>query len=836
MNKLVVCCLAAMGLAFALQANTYTLKSSISGVDFDWSDGANYVEEPAGGPLAGDTIVIPNGVTALMSAAASKDAFLGKMNVQVDAGAVLKTYHDGRDAKSSRYQSYVKTLTGSGTVTISDSQPSDVYADLVISSSCVFDGQIEGRLHYRMLNGVKFTISQNQPNLAGSALYRDTSELWLGCVGAIGASSGGLNLSTDSTLGYIGAPGLRESLSKPSYEGKYFRMDSGAYGGLTFDLTMNDVTSQRYVVLKGSNTTESIFGFQSKSAGGPIYMRKEGTGSWQLKNTTEAKGFCQYDGVTDIQGGVLSYTDALSPIGSKSALGTATNLFRWGAANALPDSDRIPYAILLGGDATNPGFLRSASVIEGIHSNYDRLVGLTGCGGFLSSQSRHAYAGISAASAGEKTLILDGEVDVCDTVSNVTDGEGVVSVEKRGSGTWTLRPPCDITGKISVKAGQLNLGSGPVSENYTWYRLRMKTNAFQDPLFAEAAKGYYETLSGKALPDKTKLRISVAEFMFFDANGNRQCVYPMRHCKNGVDYFNGKLVTDNNTIAYQSTNRWALTCQPGQFTAENPTADWKSFSSSVRAFGALFEGGADQSDAAYEAGTFHYNDWFDLTLEHNLDITDESTWVGVILRPTNNTPTLVACDFCNQDGDATQWVGRNLTAFDVAGSTDGVNWETLLDVRLPALGHNSSKSGAGPTTRTITAANLAKCYQFSQTTPTSSEVPAFDLSATVSVEPGAKLFCSSAVKISKLAIGADGMGAVSGGAELTAKGTISIDALPEGMISKTFATGLKTVSGASNLANWTLLVDGRPGRYNHEYDAETGSLTVTRKPFVLLFK
>lgn len=834
MNKLVVCCLA-FGLTFALQANTYTLKSSVSGVDFDWSDGSNYVEEPADGPKAGDMIVIPTGVTALMSAAASGDGFLGTMDVKIESGAVLKTYHDGRTS-GSRYQSYVRTLTGEGTITVPDTQPDGVYGDLAIMSSCVFDGQFVGPLHYRMMNGVKFTISQNQPNMGGSSLFRDTSELWLGCVGSIGAKSGGLNLGTDSTLGYIGAPGLSESLSKPSYEGKYFRMDSGAYGGLNFDFTMNDVVSQRYVVLKGSNTTESVFGFESKVAGGPIYMRKEGTGSWRLKNATEDKGYCQYDGVTDVQGGVLSYTGELSPIGETSALGTATNLFRWGAANSLPDSDRIPYAILLGGDETNPGFLRSHSVSEGIHTNYDRLIGLTGFGGFLSSKSRHSYNGISAASAGEKTLVLDGEIDVNDTVSGVTDGEGVVSIEKRGAGTWTVRPPFDITGKVTVKAGRLNLGAGPVTEHYTWYRLRMKTNAFQDPLLADQAKEYYETLGKTTLPDSYKRRIAVAEFMFFDAGGNRQCLYPMRHAKKNVDYVNGNLVTDDHTITFQATNRYALACQPGQFTAENPTADWSSFASSARAVCALFEGGALQTEEAYAAGLYHYNDWFDLTLKHNLDINDESTWFSVILRPTNNTPPLVACDFCNQDGDATQWVGRNMTAFDVSASTDGVNWDSLLDVRLTALGHNSSKSGAGPTTRTLTADKLAKCYQFSQTAPTQPAVESLNLSATVVVDPGATLYCTAPVNISKLAIGADGMGTISGGAALAATGSVEVEPLPAGMLSKTYTTSLKDVSGAANLADWTVVAGGKEDIYDHTYDAETGSIIVSRKPLKILFK
>ena len=52
------------------QGTTFTLKSSVSETDFDWSSGVSYVGDPATGPAAGDTIIIPNGVTAKASAAA----------------------------------------------------------------------------------------------------------------------------------------------------------------------------------------------------------------------------------------------------------------------------------------------------------------------------------------------------------------------------------------------------------------------------------------------------------------------------------------------------------------------------------------------------------------------------------------------------------------------------------------------------------------------------------------------------------------------------------------------------------------------------------------------
>ncbi|MBQ3344273.1 MAG: hypothetical protein IJG84_20410, partial [Kiritimatiellae bacterium] len=828
---------AAMSGLSAFGATTFTLKSSVSGVDFNWSDGANYVGDPTEGPKADDTIIIPSGVTALMSAEASTAEMLGKINVRLESGAVLKTYHDGRTS-GSRYKSSVRTLTGSGTVTTPDSQPADVYADLDLRASCVFDGQIEGKLHYRMHNGVRFTITQNQPKLEGAPLFKDTSELWVGCVGSLGLGNFnlGFNLGTDSTFGYIGAPGLFENLSRPSYAGTCFRVDSGAYGGLTFDFTMHsDVQSQRYVVLKGSNTTESVLGFTAKDGSGPIYMRKEGTGSWKLKNAVGAAGYHQYDGVTDVREGILDFEGELTAVGEMCALGTANRLYRDGADANLPAADEIPYAILLGGEGTE-GFLRAAS--PDVIINHDRLIGLSTSGGFRSSKARLFLKGITAASAGEKTLVLDGDQEGYDAVAAVTNGIGVVSIEKRGTGTWTVRPPCDITGKLVVKEGRLNLGAGPYKSTYDWYRLRLKCNAFQDPLFKDKVKGYYETKSGKTITDTVIRRIAVSEFMFFDAEGNRQCIYPMRHYKEDVDYVDGKLVNNNYTIAMQATNEYAHLCQPGQFSVENRTADGGGFTSNARAFCGLFEGGGLTTDDAYAAGTFHYEDYFDKTLSHKLDIEDESTWVGVILRPADGTPPLVACDLIQKDVDDNQWTGRQLTAFDVCGSTDGLTWDPLLDVHLQELGITTSgyRSGASYSTKKITAKQLANCFSLGKTGPEESS-ETLELAATVSVAPGATLGCLGKVTISKIALSTNGMGAVEGtDLTLAENGTFVVANLAPDVAEQTFRTSLKNVDGAANLGGWAAVSEDGTKTYGLRYNPETGDVTVRKLGCMLIVR
>ena len=808
---------------------TFTLKSSVSGVDFDWSLGSNYEGDPAQGPAAGDTIVIPTGVTAIANeAAAAKEGTCGICNIQIGEGGTFQVYTNG----VKRTKTYVQTITGTGTVR----QPAKDAYDLEIQKTCVFDGKLVGALNYRIYQA--FTLTDvDQSGLTGSPLISENARFRLPRLGKDGSilGTGSFNMNSGSVVEYIGGPDITgESYSPAVWSGTAYIFDAGAYGGFTYSGKAGSSAVQWNLTLTGSNTTAAVYsGYRdintSSSYFGPLAIAKEGTGTWLMKKNGNNK----YGSVVEVREGTLAFDDVLAPMGVNCSLGLANSLYKFGKT-AMTDANKVDYAILLGGDRTE-GFLQSAYVGNTIVSNYDRLVEIKSAGGFKSGTGRVLFSGITAAGAGEKTLILDGDVQGYDAVTAVTNGAGVVSIEKRGTGTWTVRPPCDITGKLTVKEGRLNLGVGPTKTTYDWYRLRMKSNAFNDPMFKETVKEYYETIGKTTLPDSTKRRIAVAEFMFFDAEGNRQCVYPMRHYKKDVDYNPSLGRTEDQTyhIAMQSTNEYALLCQPGQFSIENMAVDGGLFRSSTRAFCALFEGGADQTDEAYAAGTFHYNDWFDLTPSHVLDINDESTWVGIILRPTNNTPPLVACDFVQQDGDNGQWTGRNLTAFDVCGSTDGLTWDPLLDVHLDMLGYGAA-SGAGPTTRKITAANLAKCFQLSKTGPELS-TEAFDLAATVSVAPGATLACFGTVSISSIKLSDAGMGTIEGAnVSLAEEGSFEVEKLMSS--SKTFHTSLKGLSGADNLARWKATVNGVEQNYDVAYDAATGDVTVSKRGLMLLVR
>lgn len=189
--------------AFEAGAADFTLKSSVSGTDFDWSLGANYVGEPASGPRSGDKIIIPSGVTAIVNeAAAAKTGTCGICDIEVQSGGTMVAF----DNSDKREITYVRTITGAGTVTSAGAKADD----LSIGSSCVFDGIFAGVLNLRFRTGVRFEVTRADHPGTGAPINENNSTYVInrylpasgsGC--APGYNSFNFNLG--SVVEYIGA-------------------------------------------------------------------------------------------------------------------------------------------------------------------------------------------------------------------------------------------------------------------------------------------------------------------------------------------------------------------------------------------------------------------------------------------------------------------------------------------------------------------------------------------------------------------------------------------------------------------------------------------------------
>ncbi|MCQ2391764.1 MAG: hypothetical protein MJ240_10105 [Kiritimatiellae bacterium] len=807
--------------ALVAQGVTFTLKPSVSGTDFDWSNGASYVGDPATGPAAGDTIVIPNGVTAKASAAArTTSGICGICNIHVEEGGVFEVY----TAAAARTQTSVRTVTGLGTLM----QPDAANAfDLNILEPCTFDGKIVGKLNYRV--NKEFTLTDaDQGQCTGSPIILSKARLRLARFSANGnkiLGTGSFNMYTQSVIEYVGGPDISGEVCEAAiWSGLNMVFDAGAYGDFTYGGKFGADSVPWNIVLTGSNTVAAVYsGYRDVTVGkaAPVAFAKEGVGTWHMARNASAK----VGGVFEVREGVLSF-DTLAPIGENCSLGLANELYRFGAT-AVTEENRANYAILLGGNGT-AGFLQCAPGNVGLVSNHDRQISLHGAGGFLSGGGRAHYVGVTADSAGEKTLILDGTENRYDTVTALTNGPGVVSVEKRGIGSWSLCAPFDFTGRLTVKQGRLDIWNGS-GEKYEWYRIRFKCNAYQDPLFREQALASYRENLKKDASASEQRNVTVGEFMFYDAAGNRQCIFPLEHGLKGVTAEN------EYTVFAQATNASAVLCRPGEFGMVNPAHN--AWFTKYRPPAGLFEGGANAS-GAYDL-PFHYSDWFSQSPDVALDPNDPSTWVGVILHVTNGTPPLVACDFINQYNLVDGYCGRNVTMFDVSASADGLAWDVLLDHRFTELHANGSvcDSGATASMRSIGAARLAKCFQFTRTTPEQAAAP-LAIPAEVSVAPGAQLVCHGAVTISRLALTAEGLGEICGeNVSLASTGTIDVPPLPAGAVLQTFSTGLNELVGAPNLANWTLTIGGIAKQaYRFTCNPETGVVMVMRRGLVISVK
>lgn len=234
MNKLLVLVGTALSLS-AFGSTTFTLKSVLSGQDFDWTAGVNYVGDPAQGPVANDTIIIPENVTAVVNAAAAADkGTCGICNIYISAGATLQVLQ-GEGATTRKHNTYVLTISGPGTV----AQIGSLVEDLYIKKSCVFDGVFTGAMNIKILNGVTFRMNNPDQHYSGSPLFTDTSTFEFARLepesgtGHFYGSGGNFNLTADSTIRYIGAEGLYETMSRSAYLSHWTTFDTGDFGGLT---------------------------------------------------------------------------------------------------------------------------------------------------------------------------------------------------------------------------------------------------------------------------------------------------------------------------------------------------------------------------------------------------------------------------------------------------------------------------------------------------------------------------------------------------------------------------------------------------------------------------
>ena len=392
--------------------------------------------------------------------------------------------------------------------------------------------------------------------------------------------------------------------------------DSGPVGGLTFNNVLKmpgDKAGVVELVLSGSNTTASTFNGTFSGVGSSVktvYVKKAGTGRWNF--TSSAKS--NY-GTVEVEKGTLGYA-SIAERGTSCSLGSATRT-QSEYTGAYDETKNVAYAYLLG-DGTVPSGVdetvatmlytgTSAAVIT------NRAVALRGAGRFASGSAVLNWAGFTSAAAAENELILAGDVDGC-VARGVSNGVGVVSVAKEGSGDWTLAGDLDFSGSLEARAGTLS-----VAQRYHWYKL----------IFKETWK-----IPRGGTDDALMVR--------------------------GIGLFaDGSNEPYTNVAWNASADGKPTTLAPGQACLGRAGYSSSSGRDPINFF---------RNKSAYAQVSY----------SKTLTLTDESTWIEVVVRLPEDASPISRYDIrAGNGGGASNPYWREAYSWSLQGSCDGVTWDEL---------------------------------------------------------------------------------------------------------------------------------------------------------------
>lgn len=423
--------------------------------------------------------------------------------------------------------------------------------------------------------------------------------------------------------------------NKPSLP---FVFDAGAVGGLELlgSFAMCDVAKWQgmyHLLLAGSNTTECVFcgdivERSYSSTNYAFYVTKDGTGTWYFKEKNRSFG-----GVVEVRNGTLKF-DSVAEKGVASSLGKADRLSSQKTGFPRDSEKDEDYAFVLGCGETE-----GAMEFVGKENcrTTTRPVVLNGVGALVnnSTGSELRLRGVSALTEENAILVLDGTNTLENTVWDVTDGKGIVSVEKRGSGIWVLGGTNSFSGTLDVKDGTLVVRNSKGTP-YSWFKLIIRQIAATHP---DIGVG-----SSQASGDT---RISVVEWGLYDVDGKRV-----------------NLNTDKDEV-YKKPFR---TLRPGQIAIgkEATLEVGGSYANgNYRGPGELIDGTAEQMQI--------YVDYTAPALDN------PDSWVPVVMRLSDDAGVVGSYDIYYPNIKSDSYRGRNPSAISIEGSVDGYHWEPLVE-------------------------------------------------------------------------------------------------------------------------------------------------------------
>ena len=656
----------------------------------------------------------------------------------------------------------------SGTGTLTNITASSQTLTVSCLGHYVYSGRIGGTIRLDVKGG-RLDLTATDNTFTGALVVYGNTTVGFTYIGGDGvpSSTGKGNPNTAETgvrLLYLGTEGT--SISKPIWGGGANEqiIDAGAYGGLIFPssalIGTSDLKLTR-LVFDGSNTTESVFAgwiFRSNSVDVWPRIVKRGTGTWRFVEHASRSN----TGVVAVENGMLRF-DSIAEAGTNCSFGLSNELYE--DYVGVKDPTRLtPYALVLGGgtDASpTEGMLEYSG--NGSAFCTTRMLGVKTVGGFKSGSFPLRFKGVAASNLGDKTFVLDGVSTEENVIHTVTDGDGTLSVRKKGTGTWYLDGELSFSGTLSVDEGTLVIRSP--AEKYSYYRFTIKEIGY-------TCSRYEEITTPSSMSDFERRSVSLSEFVLYDSEGIQQNVMSV------------------------SNHVWTQIAPGGFGFAKDSYSNALVKASSSNPLGAMFDHAVSSAYMQFPASP-------------RLD--DPSTWVPIVIRLDDGANEIERFDmyFAYTIGSA-PYCGRNPTAISVEGSTDGFVWDMLYDndtVETPAA------SGASLWLSKNWGGNPTAAARKDQGIPISgrrSGMPVYDVLDNVSavyVATGATLRAENGSPvISKLRVGAYGAGTIEG-FSFAANGELEIDDLASG--EKGLSVSWGDCTNLNNVAGWNVVSGGK---------------------------
>jgi fibronectin-binding autotransporter adhesin len=246
------------------------------------------------------------------------------------------------------------------------------------------------------------------------------------------------------------------------------------------------------LTLTGTNTGANTIGGVISNGSGTLGVAKTGVGTWVLSGTNT------YTGATNISTGTLTVSNASTFTNTSQIALSGTGRLDVNVANqtlaklvtggGVPAGTFLRYSQTQTTGNTGPGTILGTVELNVNNVNPNYTLDL-GTGGTLTNLGAYTYTspislsgnasidsstavftvsvgGISASSAGAKTLALTGSNTSANAISSVIfNGGGTIGVTKSGAGTWILSGANTYTGPTNVNAGTLTISNAATFTN-----------------------------------------------------------------------------------------------------------------------------------------------------------------------------------------------------------------------------------------------------------------------------------------------------------------------------------------------------------------------------------